>query len=175
VQPPSSEPQSSPKSQKAGLWGAVGCLSIAVLACGSLLWWMQSSFGHWLAQSESPLRGVGSRIFASQVVKVAANNCQSGEVQGDALRWFHPSASKETRRLVCTIDVSALADSERPDAVSERLLSETEQAALAEQAGLDPAQCYRYTSEAWILTGCFDTTAEGPMPYKILEITEPER
>ncbi len=175
MQPRSPETQSAPKSNRVGLWGAVGCLSIAVLACGLLLWWMQSSFGHWLARSESPLRAVGSRIFASQVVKVAAKNCQSGEAQGDALRWFHPSASMETRQLACTIDVSALADNERPDAVSEQLLSETEQTALAEEAGLDPTQCYRYTSETWVLIGCYDPAAEGPMPYQILDIAETER
>lgn len=135
---------------------------------------MQSSFGHWLAESDSPLRAVGSRIFASQVVKVAAENCDSGQVGGDAVRWFHESASEQTRRLACTIDVSALADSENPDAVAERLLSETDQAALAERAGLNPAQCYRYESDAWTLIGCFDASTEGPMPYKILDIAGPE-
>ena len=108
--------------------------------------------------------------MAYKVLLVAQEHCNHGKVSGNAAQWFDSKATEQTLHMACTIDITSLRKVDEPEAASEKLLSETNQAAMAHKLGLDPTMCYRYATDAWNLIGCYDLNTKGPMPYKIIDI-----
>jgi hypothetical protein len=165
------ETPSSP-SRNVGLWVGLGCLGVLVLSCCLFSYWAQA-YGWRLVLSQ----GDETKIWASRTILVgalasSAKSCKDDVVGQDALPWFHPEMTEESRNLVCGVDEAVLRRLGRPEESSTRVLRDTDRAGLAARFGMDPALCFEHAAEGITAVACFDPDAEsGTIPYQIIDLS----
>ena len=164
-------PSAPPPRKRTGLWVGIGCLGAFLTSCCLLTWWVVSYGPQYIANEGGELSAYGSQMFMAVGLQTASRSCEGGEATGQGLGWFPPEASSETKKLVCDLDRSTLEQLSDPQKTKGVVLSETDEAPLAESMGFDPAKCYRYTAEHWRVIGCFDLESKGQLPYKILAVS----
>jgi hypothetical protein len=162
----------SPPSRNAGLWVGLGCLGLLVLSCCLFSYWAQVYGWRFILSQGEETKVWASRTILVGALASSAKSCQDGAVGKDALPWFHPDMTEESRNLVCTLDEASLRKLGLPEQSSTRVLRDTDRAGLAARFGMDPALCFEHAAGGITAVGCFDADAQrGTIPYRIIDLS----
>jgi len=162
-------PKEAPRNT--GLWVGIGCVSVLVLSCCLLTYWVQSYGWRWILR-----QGDDTKIWASRMILVGAlegtrKTCVDGAIGEDALPWFHPDMPAQDRNVACTVDEAALRALATPEQASATLLSQTDRKALAAQFGMDATLCIQHAADGLLAVGCFNPEGgPGTIPYQIIDL-----
>lgn len=159
-----------------GLWVGLGCLGVVISSCCLLSYWAQTFGFRWILNQSDETRSWASRVVLTGALEGIRNTCVEGIASEDVQRWFHPDMTSEARNRTCSIDEATIQEIAAPDQVAVESLAAIGEDDMAARFGMDPALCYRYTTETARIIGCFERdAASGVIPYKIIDVQQAQR
>lgn len=175
IDAPSTPPHANKRNL--GLWVGIGCLGVVISSCCLLSYWAQTFGFRWILNQGEEARGMASGWVLTGALESIRSSCVDGVASEDVQRWFHPDIGVEARNRLCAIDEATIrqiaaprveGDPPRPGFDTLAAIGEPD---VAARFGMDPALCYRYTTETVRIIGCFEQDGEsGVIPYKIIDV-----
>ena len=151
-----------------GVWAGLGCLGLIVLSCILLAYWARTFGPSWILGQGEEARRYGSGLAMGLALQAIRLSCDDGVPGTDVETWFDPKMPQDSRSVLCGVDEATIEKIAASDQVVVQTLVEANDTSVADRAGMDPANCYRYTTESLQVTGCYDPTIESGIPYKIV-------
>ena len=155
------------KSKKGLLFAGLGCVLLLIIGCIVTAWLVCAAANEGAEQLGTSFQAEASRISLVFALGGLRMSCTSDPSGAGTSEYLHPNVAASLQGQACQVTdatIDAFGDAQRSQA---QMLPGTGDESYANNVGVDPAQCTRFTSGSAKIIGCSLGDAMG---FKIIHL-----